>query len=130
MARDLDDAQLAALRRAAAALSAQDGRGVRRDVVVNLAAAGLEMTVHGESEPVLAVIHPTPGSAAVFAALSAREREVTALLARGRTNAEIAGALVITIATVKDHVHNILEKTGLRTRAGVAAVWHGHGSSQ
>jgi DNA-binding NarL/FixJ family response regulator len=37
--------------------------------------------------------------------------------------------LVITLGTVKDHVHSILAKTGLRSRAAVAATWHGQASS-
>jgi two-component system NarL family response regulator len=49
---------------------------------------------------------------------------VAALLAAGRTNREIAAVLVIAIGTVKDHVHSILEKTGLRSRTAIAAVWH------
>jgi DNA-binding NarL/FixJ family response regulator len=31
---------------------------------------------------------------------------------------------VIAPSTVKDHVHSILDKTGLRSRAAVAAAWH------
>lgn len=98
-----------------------------RDVLVGLAAPGVRMTVYGEDEPVVAVVHPLPGGAAAFAPLSPREREVAALIAAGRSNAEIAAALVIAVATVKDHVHSILAKTGLRTRAAVAAAWHGSG---
>jgi len=129
MVAPLPPEQLAALRRAAAALAAQDGSGMPRRVLVDLAAPGLEMTVHGDAEPVLAVVTASTGSGERFAGLTAREREVAALLAAGRTNGEIADALVIALATVKDHVHSILEKTGLRTRSAVAAAWHGHGSS-
>ena len=32
---------------------------------------------------------------------------------------------MISPTTVKDHVHRILEKTGLRNRVSLAAVWHG-----
>lgn len=49
-------------------------------------------------------------------ALSPREREVLALMARGLTNTEIADRLVVSIATVKTHVRSILAKTDARDR--------------
>jgi pimeloyl-ACP methyl ester carboxylesterase len=53
--------------------------------------------------------------------LSAREREVLALVARGLTNAEIADELVVSHATASRHVHNILTKLGMSRRAELAA---------
>jgi DNA-binding NarL/FixJ family response regulator len=50
------------------------------------------------------------------AALSARERTVAALLAEGLRNKEIARRLGLRLATVKNHVHNVLKKLGARNR--------------
>jgi DNA-binding CsgD family transcriptional regulator/tetratricopeptide (TPR) repeat protein len=54
--------------------------------------------------------------------LSPREREVSELLAQGRTNAEIARALYISEVTVKVHVRHILQKLGVRNRAEAAVL--------
>jgi DNA-binding NarL/FixJ family response regulator len=59
--------------------------------------------------------------------LSDREREVLEHLARGATNREIAGALVISENTVNFHVRNILGKLHLRNRAQVVAWAAEHG---
>ncbi|MGC4091487.1 MAG: LuxR C-terminal-related transcriptional regulator [Polyangiaceae bacterium] len=64
--------------------------------------------------------HPPP--AAPAHGLSARELEVLTLLARGKTNKEIAALLGISARTVQNHVAHIYDKIGAYSRAG-AAVW-------
>ena len=54
--------------------------------------------------------------------LTRREREVARLIAEGKSNHEIADALVIAERTVEGHVSNILSKLGFRSRAQIA-VW-------
>ena len=57
-----------------------------------------------------------------LATLTDREREVLSLLARGHTNRQIAEALTITPNTVKKHVDHVLQKLGVGTRSGAAAI--------
>jgi two-component system nitrate/nitrite response regulator NarL len=53
--------------------------------------------------------------------LTAREAEVAVLIERGLSNREIAGELFIEVTTVKNHVHQILEKLEVRRRTDVGA---------
>jgi DNA-binding NarL/FixJ family response regulator len=53
--------------------------------------------------------------------LTGREREVAQLLDQGLSNKQIAGALCIELATVKNHVHNVLDKLDVRRRSQVPA---------
>jgi NarL family two-component system response regulator LiaR len=69
----------------------------------------------------------TPRDTTLANTLSARERDVLRLLARGLTNAEIAGHLFLSEGTIRNYVSAIFEKLGVsdRTRAALIAVRHG-----
>lgn len=54
--------------------------------------------------------------------LSPREREVLQLAAQGYSNADIAGILFISVSTVRKHLENIFNRTGVRTRGAAAAL--------
>lgn len=57
-----------------------------------------------------------PAQHDALAELTEREREVLVLMARGRSNTEIAGDLFVAEATVKTHVGRVLAKLGARDR--------------
>jgi NarL family two-component system response regulator LiaR len=64
-----------------------------------------------------------PGSSAnALGSLTARESEIAELVAEGRTNAEIAQHLELSIFTVKNHVSSILMKLHVQTRTEAASV--------
>jgi DNA-binding NarL/FixJ family response regulator len=62
-----------------------------------------------------------------LAELSEREQEVLALIGAGRSNAEIAGELVISMATVKSHVRHVFAKLDVRDRAQAIVLAHDAG---
>jgi two-component system nitrate/nitrite response regulator NarL len=65
-------------------------------------------------------------SGAVLPGLTVREQEIVLLLGEGVSNKEIARRLSIRVATVKNHVHNILQKLGVNRRFAVAALLMRH----
>ncbi|MGH3884473.1 MAG: helix-turn-helix domain-containing protein, partial [Pseudonocardiaceae bacterium] len=72
---------------------------------------------------------PRPGAVAavpgliepLIEPLTARERQVLALLAAGRSNRRIAAELYVTLDTVKKHVGRVLDKLGAANRTEAAA---------
>lgn len=81
-------------------------------------------------EAVLAFLQPgaTAGES-VFAALSARERQVLALIANGLSNAGIAERLNISEKTVRNHTSNVFDKLGVWSRAQAIVFARDHGFS-
>jgi DNA-binding CsgD family transcriptional regulator/tetratricopeptide (TPR) repeat protein len=65
---------------------------------------------------------PQPPLAAALPRLSPRERELISLVAQGRTDAEIAAQLYITMRTVSSHLDRIRDKTGCRRRADLTRL--------
>ncbi len=75
---------------------------------------------------------PTPDAAVERGAdlpdgLTPREAEVLALIARGRSNREIADELIVGEATVKSHINHLFAKTGVRDRAQAVTYAYEHG---
>ncbi len=66
-----------------------------------------------------------PGSSLGQTHLSHREREIIRLIGRGLSNKESARDLGVEIATVKNHVHNILNKLRVHRRSDAAAIFNG-----
>jgi len=58
--------------------------------------------------------------------LTPRESEIAGLISRGHSNKQIARELCIEVSTVKNHVHHVLEKLGVRGRAEAAARVRAH----
>ena len=105
-----------ALRRAWQELGAARARAAQdRGAAMSLATAAeyaLMLTDLGPQQP------RTPGAGK----LSARERELVTLVARGRTDAQIAAQLYISIRTVRSHLDRIRDKTGCRRRADLTRL--------
>jgi DNA-binding NarL/FixJ family response regulator len=67
------------------------------------------------------------GPESPWASLTTREREVLRLLARGLSQADIAGKLVISPKTVGTHIQRVLAKLGVHSRAQAVALAHNQG---
>ena len=92
---------------------------------IRLAADGVP-TLHPRAQQHLMRGIAEPETPSPFGALTPRERDVLALLARGESNKRIAAALNLSIGTVKGYVSAIFEKLGVedRTQAALLAAKH------
>jgi DNA-binding NarL/FixJ family response regulator len=117
---DLDEYVYEALRAGASGFLLKDSP--RHDLIaaVRAAAAGDALLAPSVTRRLIEAFarrpRETSPSPSQLASLTARERDVLLLLARGRSNAEIASVLFVSDATVKTHVGNLLAKLGLRDR--------------
>ena len=85
---------------------------------------GAAMSLDTAAEYALMLTAPAPPAAAGpgMGGLSARERELVTLVAQGRTNAQIAAQLYISVRTVGSHLDRIRDKTGCRRRADLTRL--------
>src|SRR6516225_4682604 len=90
---------------------AAEDRGTAMNIIT-AAEYALMLTDPGPPQPAA----PGPGQ------LSARERELVTLVAHGRTNAQIAAQLYISVRTVSSHLDRIRDKTGCRRRADLTRL--------
>jgi DNA-binding NarL/FixJ family response regulator len=125
---DLDDYVYEALRAGASGFLLKDVGREELVAAVRVVAGGEALLAPSVTRRLLeefARSAPTERPSSVsLEALTPREREVLALVARGRSNAEIAAELYVGEATVKSHVAHLLMKLGLRDR--VHAVIHAY----
>lgn len=102
---------------------------VYKDVAPNDLASAIRSVHAGHVllQPDVAAALMAPESGGRAEVLTARERDVLAEIAAGRSNREIARSLSLAEKTVKTHVSNVLMKLGVadRTQAAIYAVRHG-----
>jgi DNA-binding NarL/FixJ family response regulator len=123
---DLDEYVYAALRAGASGFLLKDTPPADLLAAIRVIAAGDALLAPAVTRRLIAEFarRPEPGQqpAATLAGVTDREREVLTLIARGLSNAEIAQALHVTMATAKTHVGRLLAKLGARDRAQLVMV--------
>jgi len=87
-----------------------------RGAAMGLETAAAFAVVQTEAGP------PEPQASPRVPQLSARERELVTLVAQGRTDAQIAGQLYISVSTVRSHLDRIRDKSGCRRRADLTRL--------
>ena len=89
--------------------------------------AAMSLVTAAEYALMLTALGPRQPQAPGAGQLSARERELVTLVAQGRTNAQIAAQLYISVSTVGSHLDRIRDKTGCRRRAELTRLALGAG---
>jgi DNA-binding NarL/FixJ family response regulator len=116
---DLDEYVFAALRAGASGFLLKDAPEEQLLAAIRIVADGGSLFAPAVTQRLIERFTTLDEPAApppALAELTAREAEVLRLLARGRSNAEIAAELVVSEHTVKTHVAHVLSKLGLRDR--------------
>jgi DNA-binding NarL/FixJ family response regulator len=115
---DLDEYVFEALRAGASGFLLKDAPAEELTDAIHVLARGDALLAPAVTRRIIEafVAQPEPPEMPDLDELSPREVEVLRLLATGSTNAQIADALVVSDATVKTHVSNILTKLRLRDR--------------
>jgi DNA-binding NarL/FixJ family response regulator len=128
---DLDEYVFRALRAGAAGFLLKDASRERLVEAIHVVHAGDALLSPSVTRRLIADYarraDPVEPAEAVLRALTPRERETLALVARGLSNGEIAERLVVTEATVKSHVSGVLTKLGLRDRVQAVVFAYEHG---
>ena len=118
---DVDEYVFAALRAGASGFLLKDVTPEQLFAAIRVVAAGEALLAPAATGHLVRAFLSRPGPGRpderLLDELTPREREVLLLVAQGISNAEIAGRLVVSPATVKTHVSRILTKLGLRDRA-------------
>jgi DNA-binding NarL/FixJ family response regulator len=130
---DLDEYVYDALRAGASGFLLKDRPPEELVQAVRVVAAGDALLAPTVTRRLIEEFALRPGARAAPAALEQltdREREVLVLMARGRSNAEIAGDLFVAETTVKTHVGRVLHKLGLRDRAQAVVLAYESGLVQ
>jgi DNA-binding NarL/FixJ family response regulator len=117
---DLDDYVYEALRAGASGFLLKDAPRADLIAAVRIAAAGDALLAPSVTRRLIEAFAARPVEHAPrpsrLASLTPRERDILLLIARGLTNGEIAGELVVSETTVKTHIGHVLAKLGLRDR--------------
>jgi DNA-binding NarL/FixJ family response regulator len=122
---DLDEYVYGALRAGASGFLLKDVRPRELLEAIEVVARGDALLAPGVTKRLIAEFaarRDPSETPAALAELTEREREILGLVARGLSNAEIAGRLVISPLTAKTHVRNILRKLDCRDRAALVAL--------
>jgi DNA-binding NarL/FixJ family response regulator len=117
---DLDDYVYEALRAGASGFLLKEAPRADLIAAIRAAAAGDALLAPSVTRRLIEAFVARPAetlpSPSRLASLTPRERDILLLVARGRSNLEIARELVVSEATVKTHVAHLLAKLGLRDR--------------